>query len=233
MAATTYDITWTNKPLGFSIVMDTTGKNAYVSSIQKDDNIKKGLKLAAQIITINGQNAKNEKHQDILDMIKGAVLPMKLVFQPRSFANEAKKNPKETVKKESDDEDSNVPHCLLLGGAPDSNKHRVDGLWDLTVDKINGKHVWQRHDEEVDPVLMYWWPAKTMKTKGMTEDLWMIARKTMINTQSAYACCPQAADTPLEITKKWKVYDKDAQKFVECDIHVAAEVDDKQTKLDN
>jgi hypothetical protein len=89
--SSTYTIEWKAKPLGFSIVMDTTGKNAYVSSIQKEDNIKKGLKLAAQIVEINGQQAKNIKHQAILEMIKGATLPMNLKFQPRSFANETEK----------------------------------------------------------------------------------------------------------------------------------------------
>lgn len=221
--SSTYTIEWKAKPLGFSIVMDTTGKNAYVSSIQKEDNIKKGLKLAAQIVEINGQQAKNIKHQAILEMIKGATLPMNLKFQPRSFANEG------TEKKE---EKKKPPQCLLLGGAPDSNKHRVDGLWELTVDEINTKNVWQRKDKEQDPILMYWWPAKDQKVKGMTENLWMIARKSHLNTQNAYACCPQDSKTPLEINKRWKVWDTKKQSFVECDIHVAAEVDEKQNKLE-
>merc|ERR1719273_1599648 len=87
-----YAITWESKPLGFSIVMDTTGRNAYVSSIQKQDNLEKGLKLAAQIIKINGENVKQMKHGDILDRIRNARIPMELTFQPRSFANEPQGN---------------------------------------------------------------------------------------------------------------------------------------------
>jgi hypothetical protein len=79
---------------------------------------------------------------------------------------------------------------------------------------------------------MYWWPAKDQKVENMTENLWMIARKSHLNTQNAYACCPQDSKTPLEINKRWKVWDTKKQIFVECDIHVAAEVDEKQNKLE-
>merc|ERR1719244_2239399 len=83
----TYEIEWAGKPLGFSIVMDTTGKNAYVSSIQKEMNVQRGLKLAAQIIKVGDKNAQGVKHNDILDMIRRAKAPISLTFQPRSFAN--------------------------------------------------------------------------------------------------------------------------------------------------
>jgi len=212
----TYEITWKSKPLGFSIVMDTTGKNAYVSSIQKHENVTKGLKLAAQIIMINGTNVKNMKHQKILEQIKGAKLPMTLKFQPRSFANDPQEQKKKT---------DAVPQAFLFGGAPKSAKNRVDGVFELTTDKQNGREVWQRKDDEDDPILLWWWPAKTLGVKNMNENLWMISRSSQVGTQNAYACCPEDAKYPSLLKKPWKVFNKDSGKFVECKLSIAAEVD--------
>merc|ERR1719244_2171324 len=83
----TYEIEWAGKPLGFSIVMDTTGKNAYDSSIQKSLNVERGLKLAAQIVSVNGTKTEDQLHNEILNKIKNASTPIKLRFKPRSFAN--------------------------------------------------------------------------------------------------------------------------------------------------
>jgi len=203
-----YTITWQKKPLGFSIVMDTTGKNAYVSSIQNNLNVSKGLKLAAQIIEINGANQKDKKHADILTAIKGAKLPITLKFQPRSFANDPDDN---------GDLDE-IPKVLTFKGAPASNAHRVNGYFELITQKINDKHVWQRKDDEEDPILVWWWPkAKS----NLEKDLWMIGRKSYINKQGAYACVDSTEDIPTNIMKTWKAFDQGAQKFVDAKIIIA------------
>lgn len=200
-----YTIKWQSKPLGFSIVMDTTGKNAYVSSIQNEANRQKGLKLAAQIVAINGANQRDRKHTDILNSIKTAKLPITLEFQPRSFANDP----------QEDDELTNIPKVLTFKGAPESNAHRVNGYFELTKQKINGKYVWQRKDEEQDPILVWYWPkAKS----NLEKDLWMIGRKSYVNKQGAYACVDSTADIPTEIQKTWKAYDQAAGKFVDAEI---------------
>jgi len=203
-----YAIKWEKKPLGFSIVMDTTGKNAYVSSIQNNLNVSKGLKLAAQIIEINGKNQKDKKHADILTAIKGAQLPITLKFQPRSFAND----PDDTGDLDE------IPKVLTFKGAPESNAHRVNGYFELITQKINDKHVWQRKDEEDDPILVWWWPkAKS----NLEKDLWMIGRKSYINKQGAYACVDSSEDLPTNIMKTWKAFDQGAQKFVDAKIIIA------------
>jgi len=199
-----YTIKWDKKPLGFSIVMDTTGKNAYVSSIQNEANRKKGLKLAAQIVAINGDNQRDRKHTDILQSIKSAKLPITLKFQPRSFANDPK-----------DDELTDVPKVLTFKGAPASNAHRVNGYFELIKNKINGKHVWQRKDEESDPILVWFWPKSKSE---LAEDLWMIGRKSYVNKQGAYACVNSDVDIPTQVNKTWKAFDQTAQKFVEAKI---------------
>jgi len=202
-----YSITWKSKPLGFSIVMDTTGRNAYVSSIQKQENLTMGLKLAAQIIKINKEDIRQKKHGKILEMIKSAELPMTLTFQPRSFATGAGEN------SETAEEHKQTPVNLLIGNAPDSATNRVDGIFKLCKDKTNGRHMWQRDDREEDPIILWFWPVSVSK---LQTDLWMISRKTKINKEQAYACCPDNSENPLDISKQWKVWETSKQTFVPC-----------------
>jgi len=230
MAVTTeesqqYTITWNSKPLGFSIVMDTTGRNAYVSSIQKQDNLQKGLKLAAQIIKINGNDAKQKKHGAILDLIKKATLPMTLTFQPRSFATGAGENSTTATS-------SGPPLGLLFGGAPKSAAARVDGLFKLCKDKLNGRHIWQRQDDEEDPIILWYWPLEGGESgpSGMAENLWMISRKSQLQTQNAYACVPEDIENPLNIREAWKVWDKKKNDFVACKLSIADSVDADNVK---
>jgi len=221
-----YEITWAKKPLGFSIVMDTTGRNAYVSSIQKQENLTKGLKLAAQIIKINGQDAKQKKHGAILELIKQATLPMTLTFQPRSFASSTN-NAAESGEDEAEKQRDAVSSALLFGGAPESAKNRVDGLF-LKVKnaKTNGRHMWQRKDRETDPIMLWYWPLEggDAGPSGMQENLWMISRKSQLNTQHAYACCPSEELDPLNIKKKWKVWNQTEHDFVSCALSIADQV---------
>lgn len=216
-----YEIEWTSKPLGFSIVMDTTGRNAYVSSIQKQENLTKGLKLAAQIIRINGVDAKQKKHGAILDLIKGATLPMTLTFQPRSFATGAGEKK----------EDNSLPVSMLLAGAPPAAQNRVDGIFTMVKNKmVNGRNIWQRKDNEDDPIILWYWPL-TGGEKGpsnMAENLWMISRKSQMNTQNAYACCPTNKPNPINIKAIWKVYNKTSGDFDECELKIMDSVNADQ-----
>lgn len=207
-----YAITWDTKPLGFSIVMDTTGRNAYVSSIQKQSNLEKGLKLAAQIIKINGDNVKQMKHGEILEKIRSAELPMTLTFQPRSFANE----PSTTRRNE-------MPEGLLFSNAPEGARNRVDGIFERVTQpaelaNYNSRNVWQRKDEEEDPILLWYWPKGV---SNLPKDLWMISRHSQIGKQGAYACCESSEENPLNIRMPWKIYNKTTRVFDECTLEIA------------
>jgi len=222
-----YSITWESKPLGFSIVMDTTGRNAYVSSIQKQDNLNKGLKLAAQIIKINNVNVKQKKHGEILDAIKKARLPMCLTFQPRSFANASSSGDASATN------ENQKPIALLFGGAPATAANRVDGMFLLVKDKeVNGRACWQRKDEESDPIILWYWPLEGGEKgpSGMQENLWMISRASQLHTQNAYACCPSSVENPLTIDIQWKVWNKNQNKFVECQLSIADQVNSDSVK---
>jgi len=227
--STEYPITWTAKPLGFSIVMDTTGKNAYVSSIQKEDNLRKGLKLAAQIVSINGTDVRNMKHSSILEVIRKATLPMTLVFQPRSFANEPKEGAAEVNEEKKSD---GLPKCLLLGGSP-HNQHRVCGIFDLQADEtINDRAVWKRRDAEKDNIIIYWLLGSQVKnSSAKLPDMWMIARRSKVYSDQAYACCEDDQQNPLVIKQPWQIWSQDNGKFEKCELKIQDEVDSNEAQL--
>lgn len=210
-----YEITWQKKPLGFSIVMDTSGKNAYVSSIQVAGNLKKGLKLAAQIIEINGEKVKDLKHSEILTKIKNASQPITLKFQPRSFANDNKS--KDDVKNQY------APRILEFAEAPNECRH-VNGKFELLKSQINGKPAWQRKDDEEDPILLWFWPKDEAVNKSlMARNLWMIGRRSKLNQQDAYACMnaskQEDMEAPTRTDVKWKVYKQNGG-WQDCEIKI-------------
>lgn len=206
--ANTYTLEWESKPLGFSIVMDTTGKNAYVSSIQKEANKQRGLKLAAQIVKINGENVKNMEHKKILEKIKKATLPIKLMFQPRSFANEP--------------ESADIPTPIEFKGAT-VNEHRINGFFELTKEKYFGRHQWQRNDQETDPIILWFWPQQKDNADSSNQtgrDLWMIGRRSQQNTENAYACCEASKELPTDIQQPWECFQPGVG-FKKCEITIS------------
>lgn len=224
-----YEIEWVSKPLGFSIVMDTTGRNAYVSSIQKDSNIEKGLKLAAQIVKIGASNVKQMQHSKILDLIRQEPLPMTLTFQPRSFAKETEDGSKRERKADAD-----LPEAFIIQGAPVSLEHRVNGMFEKVNDdslrEHNTRGVWQRRDGETDPILLWYWPRAV---SGLSADLWMISRRSQLDKQGAYACLESDDVNPLNLHKyKWKVFNKTTQAFDETHITIADSVSKEQHTVD-
>lgn len=195
-----YEIEWEKKPLGFSIVMDTSGKNAYVSSIQDTKNIEKGLRLAAQIVAIQGKSVVDWKHDAILKLIKETKTPpkLKLAFKQRTFANEKEKEAQ-----------NEVPEVLKFDGAPKERANRVNGYFELKQKKVNGKHTWHRKDTETDKIVVWWWEkgsATKAGIKGLETGLWMISRESQVNSGNAYACVQSDEDLPTKIGKKWQVF---------------------------
>jgi len=211
-AGNNYELTWDSKPLGFSIVMDTSGKNAYVSSIQAPENIEKGLRLAAQIISIQGPKTKKEevsgwKHEKILQLIKSTAAPLTLGFKQRTFANDKEKDP--------------TPEVLKFEGAPAERANRVDGYFELSDTKHNGRCTWIRKDDETDRIVVWYWP-KDMAQKKIGGDrktgLWMISRESQKDSDKAYACVESDARFPTEIGKNWQVWG--TKGFVESEINI-------------
>jgi len=171
-----YTIQWSRKPLGFSIVMDTTGNNAYVSSIQEKRNVKKGLKLAAQIVEVNGKGTVGKKHQEILQIIKGVQPPVILRFQPRSFANQ-----------NADGDKRDIPAFMEITGAEGEKEMRINGKYQLVTDKnhkryqVFEKPVWLKVDKEgLGGDLIYCWYYPT-KSSGLPTSMWMITRDSEIS----------------------------------------------------
>lgn len=82
-----YEITFNQRPLGFSVIMDTRGKNAIVSSIQDDTNGKLGMKVASRIYEINGKRVDDLKHKDILKLMAQQPTPFYVVFKEVNIAH--------------------------------------------------------------------------------------------------------------------------------------------------
>jgi len=78
-----YDITWTKKPLGFSVIMARSGNDTYVSSIQDHKNSEKGVTISHQIVEVNGMNVCGKKHADITRLIIETPPPVTIRFQHR------------------------------------------------------------------------------------------------------------------------------------------------------
>ena len=76
-----YEITFNQRPLGFSVIMDTRGKNAIVSSVQDDNNDKLGMKVASRIYEINGKRVDDLKHKEILKLMAAQPTPFYVVFK--------------------------------------------------------------------------------------------------------------------------------------------------------
>jgi len=217
--ASEYEITWQEKPLGFSIVMDTSGNNAYVSSIQRANNVSKGLKLAAQIIAINGVNVEDMEHAKILSEIKKAKCPMTLRFKPRSFATD------QASKADTGDDNASInhdqhPRRLIFRDAPEEATH-VNGEFELLIKPIHDKPAWQRKDEESDPILLWFWPKTEPENIkcGLKNNVWMIGRRSKLNKQEAYACAQSDDEVPTN-NLIWKVYMKSKTKWMDTKINI-------------
>merc|ERR550534_1295252 len=110
---------------------------------------------------------------------------------------------------------------VVRGITFENGSDRVNGYYELDDKKLNKKLCWRKtKGVEDDPILCYFWPGSE-KENTMGKDLWMISRESRKNTQSAYACCESAVDTPVEITSKWKVWSQTAQKFEEAKLHIS------------
>ena len=76
-----YELTFNQRPLGFSVIMDTRGKNAIVSSIQDDQNQNLGMKVASRVYEINGKRVDDLKHREILKLMSSQQCPFYVVFK--------------------------------------------------------------------------------------------------------------------------------------------------------
>jgi len=116
-----YEITFNQRPLGFSVIMDTRGKNAIVSSVQDDTNQKLGMKVASRVYEINGKRVDDLKHKDILKLMAQQPTPFYVVFkESRKKSSKLEKKKKkieaglkwqeddQLKQKEKEDENKNV-----------------------------------------------------------------------------------------------------------------------------
>jgi len=202
-----WEIEWKSKPLGFSIIMDMQGKNAFVSSIQNSDNLEKGVTLQAQIIKVGDQAVEEMKHTDILKVIKSTRPPIRLTFA-------------------SQKRESSAPLSFSFRGAPEVIAHRVDGHFQLVDKTINDHCVWQRKDEEEDKIIIWYWPADKHKQPDKN-GLWVISRESHLEKGHLYAAVEdkdkdgkETFKYPTMVTGSWQIFDSSMGKYVACDLTV-------------
>jgi len=105
-----YEITFNQRPLGFSVIMDTRGKNAIVSSIQDETNGQLGMKIASRVYEINGKRVDDMKHKEILKLMAQQPTPFYVVFKESRKKNSKVEKRKQKIEKglkflaEDDDE---------------------------------------------------------------------------------------------------------------------------------
>jgi len=208
---TTYEVTWASKPLGFSIIMDTDGLNAYVSSIQNEANKKKGVRLASQIVKVNDDDVEGLKHQVILHKIIRATTPITLVF------------------KSLQDKKDHAPAMFNLAGSPERVAHRCNGNFSLLADtKLNDREVWERlpsdsdNPEEQQTIWVWYWPSSEHKITGKN-GLWVISRKEHVGKMNLYAAAEEPKDSsykyPTMVTEPWRIFD--GKNFIDCPLKIS------------
>merc|ERR1719447_445720 len=74
-----YSLNFKKRPLGFCVVPDHCGKDAYVSYIE--DRTLFSIKTNSQIVKVAGQSCIGYEHEIILNRIQNANLPLIIAFQ--------------------------------------------------------------------------------------------------------------------------------------------------------
>lgn len=211
---TVYEKTWETKPLGFSIIMDTRGKNAYVSSVQNKALNKGKVTLASQIIEVAGQNVEDKDHSDILNLIISSGTPLTLKFRKSS--------------KESGD---SAPPCISFQNAPEKVAHRVNGEWSLEENnKINFRNVWRRNTDGDVLCNLWYWPKSQMSAEvaakiGGGAGAWLITRAPDLGNKNPETIYGAGIDDPegtckypSMITGTWRVFA--GTNFIDCKLEV-------------
>jgi len=73
-----YSVSFTCKPMGFTVVRGKDSKNAKVSKINLKSAAQKGVKIGSYVVTVNDQPVFGLKHRRILGIIDSAGFPIRL-----------------------------------------------------------------------------------------------------------------------------------------------------------
>eukprot|EP01083_Nonionella_stella_P043845 118332_1 len=76
-----YEISFDERPLGFSVIKGDNGKNAIISTIQNHQNVQKGMKIASSIYDINGKRVYDAHYGHILKEFAQQKTPFYVTFR--------------------------------------------------------------------------------------------------------------------------------------------------------
>jgi|ERR1712224_418277 len=90
------------------------------------------------------------------------------------------------------------PQAVRVQGRKGSNAVRLNGLYQKRKD-VGSRPAYTKTTGDDDKMVIWFWAQKKV---------WMMTRTSMINTDSAYACVQQDCADPTQVTKPWKVFDR-------------------------
>jgi len=104
-----------------------------------------------------------------------------------------------------------APFKVRIQGRKGHNHKRLNGIYELRRELVGGRVSYEKLLDGHDPMLIWFWSEK---------NVWMVAKKSMIHTDKAYACVQEGADEdfsdPSKVCNKpWKVYDRNVETHVE------------------
>lgn len=116
------------------------------------------------------------------------------------------------------------PTEIQVKGRRGASAKRLNGTYKLRKQLVGKRPSYIKvQSDTADKMVIWFWSSNKV---------WMMTRKTMINTDSAYACVQDNASEPTKVTEPWKVYDKSVSKHEPDPNMVVVAIDeDNMTKL--
>jgi len=69
-----------SRPLGFSVWPNEKGENAIVTAVAEEGVVKRGVKVGFCVYKVNDKNVFNDKHDDILELLRNLRCPLQIMF---------------------------------------------------------------------------------------------------------------------------------------------------------
>jgi len=89
-----YSITYTGKPLGFTVIQDRKGNNARVRKINTLKDRMETPQIGSYVTAVSGKNVFGEPHKDIVALINEAGFPLEVQFRhtPKLLSSKKQKD---------------------------------------------------------------------------------------------------------------------------------------------
>lgn len=197
--------------------MKTLASERFIEDVKQD--IRHIQKLTGYRYFKNGMKEIASPIRELANIIV-----KKLSEEDYVYRDETKKKPKIYEKSESIFEELNeeeiennhyndeqgfvefedVGDVFQIIGRIGKNSGKLNGVYKILQENIGGRLAFYRMCEDDDPILFWFWDV---------HKAWMISRRSMMESQAAYACVKQDIEHPLDITANFLVFDSEDEIF--------------------